>query len=180
VPDRIVVVTRFAPPKRNDLLVEAFALIRRTRPQAELHIVGDGPDRATLERQIGELGVDGAVRLLGSRDDVPELLSRAACFVLASDYEGSPLAVIEAMAAGVPVVATGVGGVPELVADGETGFVVPPGAASALAAAVEAVLSDPARARRLGAAGRVIARSRLSQERMMSDLLRLYEEVAEG
>lgn len=180
VPDRIVVVTRFAPPKRNDLLVDAFALIRRTRPQAELQIVGDGPDRAALERQIGELGVDGAVRLLGRRDDVPEILSRAACFVLASDYEGCPLAVIEAMAAGVPVVATGVGGVPELVADGESGLVVPPGAAPALAAAVEAVLSDPARASQMGHAGRAIARSRLSHERMIGDVLRLYEEVAKG
>ena len=180
VPDRIVVVTRFAPPKRNDLLVDAFSLIRRTRPRAELHVVGDGPDRGTLERQIGELGLDGAVRLLGRRDDIPEILSRAACFVLASDYEGCPLAVIEAMAAGVPVVATGVGGVPELVADGESGLVVPPGAAPAFAAAVETVLSDQARARQMGAAGRVIARSRLSHERMISDVLRLYEEVAKG
>lgn len=178
VPDRIVVVTRFAPPKRNDLLVDAVALIRRTRPQAELHVVGDGPDRETLERQIGELGLDGAVRLLGLRDDVPELLSRAACFVLASDYEGCPLAVIEAMAAGVPVVATGVGGVPELVADRESGLLVGPGDAPALAAAIEALLSDPARARQMGEAGRAIARSRLSHERMISDVLRLYEEVA--
>ncbi|MEP6893617.1 MAG: glycosyltransferase [Gaiellaceae bacterium] len=180
VPDRIVLVTRFAPPKRNDLLVDAFAIVRRTRPQAELHIVGDGPDRGALERQMGELGLDGPVRLLGRRDDVPEILSRAACFVLASDYEGAPLAVIEAMAAGVPVVATGVGGVPELVADGESGFVVPGGEAPALAAAVEAVLSDPSRARQMGDVGRVIARSRLSHERMIRDLLSLYEEVAKG
>jgi glycosyltransferase involved in cell wall biosynthesis len=180
VPDRIVVVTRFAPPKRNDLLVDAFAVIRRKRPQAELHVVGDGPDRGALERQIGELGLDGAVRLLGRRDDVPEILSRAVCLVLASDYEGCPLAVIEAMAAGVPVVATGVGGVGELVADGESGLVVPPGAAPALATAIETVLSDPARARQMGDAGRVIARSRLSHDRMLNDLLRLYEEVAKG
>jgi glycosyltransferase involved in cell wall biosynthesis len=180
VPDRIVVVTRFAPPKRNDLLVEAFASIRRTRPHAELHIVGDGPNRGALERQIGELGVEGAVRLLGRRDDVPEILSRAACFAFASDYEGCPLAVIEAMAAGVPVVATGVGGVPELVADGESGLVVVPGGAAALAAALEAVLADPARAGGMGRAGRTIARSRLSHERMIGDLLGLYEEVATG
>jgi glycosyltransferase involved in cell wall biosynthesis len=142
--------------------------------------VGDGPDRGALERQIGELGVSEAVRLLGRRDDIPEVLSRAACFVLASDYESSPFAVIEAMAAGVPVVATGVGGVAELVADGKTGFVVDAGSARALATAIEAVLSDPVRARQMGQAGRATARSHLSQERMIGDVLRLYDEVAAG
>jgi glycosyltransferase involved in cell wall biosynthesis len=178
VPERIVAVTRLAPQKRNDLLVEAFALIRRTRPKAELHIVGDGPDLAALERRIVELGLEGTVCLLGRRDDVPEILSRAACFVMTSDYEGCPIAVIEAMAAGVPIVATDVGGVPELVADGESGLLVPPGAAPPIAAAVDAMLADPARASRLGHAGRTIARSRLSRDRMIRDVLRLYEEVA--
>jgi glycosyltransferase involved in cell wall biosynthesis len=180
VPDRIVTVTRLAPQKRNDLVVEAFALIRRTRPQAELHIVGDGPDLASLQRRIVELGVEGAVHLLGRRDDVPEILSRAACFVMTSDYEGCPISVIEAMAAGLPVVATDVGGVPELVADGSSGLLVPPGAAPRVAAAVETMLADPARAGEMGHAGRAIARGRLSHERMMDAVLALYEEVARG
>ncbi len=177
VPNRIVVVGRLAPPKRNDLLVQAFAEIRRGNPSAELQIVGDGPDRADVERRVRELGLEGGIHLLGQRHDVPELLSRAACFVLASDYEGCPLAVIEAMAAGVPVVATGVGGVPELVEDGRSGLVVPPGAPESLVAAVESVLADPARARAMGEAGRAIARRRLSRERMVGDLVRLYDEI---
>jgi glycosyltransferase involved in cell wall biosynthesis len=177
LPNRIVMVGRLAPPKRTDLLVQAFASIRRAHPGAELQIVGEGPDRAEIERQVRELGLGGGVHLIGERHDVPELLSRSACFVLASDYEGCPLAVIEAMAAGVPVVATGVGGVPELVEEGRSGFVVPPGAPEALAVAVEAVLADPARARRMGDAGREIARSRLSRERMVGELVRLYGEI---
>ena len=177
VPNRIVAVGRLAHPKRTDLLVQAFASIRRAHPSAELQIVGDGPDRADVERRVRELGVQEGVRLLGDRDDVPELLSRSGCFVLASDYEGCPLAVIEAMAAGVPVVATGVGGVPELVEDGRTGFVVAPGDPQALAAAVERVLLDPEGARKMGEAGRAIARSRLSRERMVGELVRLYDEV---
>ena len=178
-PNRIVTIGRLAPPKRTDLLLRAFAEVRRHRPEAELYI-GDGPDRAQVEALVTELRLRDHVKLLGTRPDVPALLSRAACFVLASDYEGCPLSVIEAMAAAVPVVATGVGGVPELVEDARTGLVVPAGDAAGLANAIGALLADPGLARAMGAAGRLVARSRLSRERMVGELLQLYEEAHAG
>ena len=100
-----------------------------------------------------ELGLAGAVRFLGTREDVPELLAEAECALLASDYEGCPLAVVEAMAASVAVVATDVGGVGELVRPGVTGTVAPKGDAEALARALVHALGDPERAAALGARG---------------------------
>jgi glycosyltransferase involved in cell wall biosynthesis len=180
VPNRIVTIGRLAPPKRTDLLLRAFAEVRQSCPMAQLQIVGDGPGRSAVERQVQDLGLDESVRLLGHRDDVGELLAEAACLVLASDYEGCPLSIIEAMAAGVPVVATGVGGVGELVDDGCTGFVVPAGDAAGLAKGIGTVLADPEAARDMGAAGRRVARDRLTRGRMVDDLLHLYEEAHAG
>jgi len=177
VPGRVVMVARIAPPKRHDLAVRALALVRRRVPEAELLVVGDGPGRPALERHSRELGLTCAVRLLGTRSDVPDLLASASCVVLASDYEGCPLSVAEAMAAGVPVVGTAVGGVRELVAEGETGYLTPPGDAEALARAIERVLCDRERARRLGAAGRERARRELGRERMAARVAALYEEL---
>jgi glycosyltransferase involved in cell wall biosynthesis len=180
VPGRVVFVTRLDPPKRVDLAVRALAEVRGTFPEAELQLVGDGSRRAEAERLVAALGVGDAVRFLGVREDVPDILSRASCAVLASDYEGCPFAVLEAMAAGVPVVATAVGGLPELLEHGRTGLLVPPGDAAALAAALRQLLADPQRARRIGEAARAEARRRFSHERMIADLVDLYEEVAEN
>jgi glycosyltransferase involved in cell wall biosynthesis len=106
------------------------------------------------------------------------LLSRAACVTLSSDYEGCPFTVIEAMAAGAPVVATRVGGVPELVEHGVSGLLVEPRSPEALAAAVSELLASPERASRMGAAGRLAARKRFSVERMVEGVAAVYEEVA--
>jgi glycosyltransferase involved in cell wall biosynthesis len=180
VAGRIVMLARLAPPKRHDLALRALELVRRRLPEAELLVVGDGPGRPALERRAGELGLTAAVRLLGTRSDVPELLASASCLLLASDYEGCPLSVIEAMAAGVPVVGTAVGGLSELVADGVTGHLVPPGDADALGRALETVLADSAAARRLGEAGRERARRELGRERMAARVTALYEELLPG
>ena len=142
---------------------------------AELLLVGDGPLRPEVERLVAELGLGERVRLVGNRSDVPVLLAEAACVVLASDYEGCPLTVLEAMAAGVPVVATRVGGVPELIDDGRTGLLVEPGDESALAAAIGRALADRDG---LGVAAREEARRRFSRERMAAEIAQLYEEVA--
>jgi glycosyltransferase involved in cell wall biosynthesis len=120
---------------------------------AELVIVGDGPDREGVEAELNRPSL-GRARLLGERDDVPGLLSDADVFVLASRSEGLPLSVIEAMAAGLPVVASDVGGLRELVRDGETGVLVPPGDPAALADALRPLLADHELRRRLGSAGR--------------------------
>jgi glycosyltransferase involved in cell wall biosynthesis len=117
---------------------------------------------------------------MGPREDVPALLSQATCLLLTSDYESCPYTVIEAMAAGVPVVATRVGGVPELVEDGVSGLLVEPGRPESIAVAIGELLADPDRARQLGSAGRRLARERFSVERMVSETVALYEELAEA
>jgi glycosyltransferase involved in cell wall biosynthesis len=160
-----------------DVLLQAFASVRRAHPGVELEIVGEGPERAQVEGLVRELELDSSVRLLGDRDDVPSILSRASCFVLASDYEGCPLTVIEAMAAGVPVVATGVGGVAELVSDGRDGLVVDPGSPEALAAGLVTILGDPHGARRMGDQARRTARERFSRARMAEKVRALYESL---
>jgi glycosyltransferase involved in cell wall biosynthesis len=175
---RILMVGRLAPPKRPDLAIRALASVREQVPDAELHIVGDGPLRTEAEALAAGLGIAGAVRFLGTRDDVPELLAEAECALLASDYEGSPLAVVEAMAASVAVVATKVGGVGELVRPGATGAIAPKGDAEALARALLEVLGDPEQAAALGAEGRRFAQEELSLDRMVGSLVGLYEETA--
>ena len=170
-------VGRFAPPKRHDLVLRAFADVHERFPGSELWFVGDGDDRPAAERLAAELGVQGATRFLGVREDVPDLLAQAACVVLASDYEGCPLSVIEAMAAGVPVVATSVGGVPEVVRDGVTGILAEPGRPDGLARGLAELLGDEARAVELGRAGRELARERFSREQMAAATAEVYERV---
>ena len=177
VPGRILMVGRLAPPKRPDLALRALAELRQRDPDAELHFAGDGPLRAESERLAAELGVERAVQFLGTRDDVPELLAEASCALLASDYEGGPLAILEALAAGVPVVATDVGAVTDQIEPGRTALIAPHDDPAALAAALEEVLSDPKRAAELGEAGRLDAQARFSLDGMVDRLAALYEEL---
>ena len=179
-PGRILTVGRLAPPKRPDVAVRALAALRRSHPEATLDVVAHGPQLAETEALVAELGLGDAVRLLGKRDDVPELLSRAQCFLLTSDYEGCPYTILEAMAAGVPVVTTRAGGLAEVVRDGETGLLADLGSPDSVAAALAYVLDDPARARALGEAGRARAREGYSLERMVRETTDLYEAVAAG
>ncbi len=175
VPGRIVVVGRLASQKRPDLAVRALARVRERFPEAKLDLAAHGPLEAETAALVSELGLDDHVRLLTRDADVAGLLSEAACFLLTSDYEGLPYTVLEAMAAGVPVVATRVGGVPEQVVDGETGFLFEPGDPSAAAAAVERILADPDGAARLGDAGRERVRREFGRERMVSETVALYD-----
>jgi glycosyltransferase involved in cell wall biosynthesis len=155
---QFVAVGRLKAPKDFVTLVRAVAEL--PQESCELLIVGEGPDRPGLEAEIDRLGLDGRVRLAGERDDVPDLLAGADVFVLASASEGMPISVLEAMAAGLPVVASRVGGVPEVVADGETGLLVPPGSPQELAEALRRLLADPELRQRLGDAGRIRVRER--------------------
>jgi glycosyltransferase involved in cell wall biosynthesis len=151
----IVSVGRLKAPK--DFLTFLRALGRLRDDSFEVLIVGDGPDRPRLEQEIAALGLGGRVRLAGERHDVAELLAGADVFVLPSASEGMPVSVLEAMAAGLPVVASRVGGLAEQVVDGETGVLVSPGDADELAGALARLLRDPELRRRLGEAGRVRA-----------------------
>ena len=178
VPGLVLSLGRLAPQKRPDIALRAFALARARVASAELQLASDGPLRGELVRLVRELGLEGRVRFLGYRDDVPALLARAACLVVASDYEAGPLTVLEAMAAGVPVVATRAGGTPEAL--GDTGILVEPGDVEALAAGIERLLSDPAEAARLGEAARRRVRERFTREAAVAATVALYEELAAG
>jgi glycosyltransferase involved in cell wall biosynthesis len=151
---RLVTVGRLQAPKDPLTLLRALSELRRP---VETVIVGDGPDRPRVESERRRLGLESVVRLVGERNDVGELLAAADLFVLSTRSEGLPLSVLEAMAAGLPVVASSVGGVPELVVEGKTGLLVPPGDPHALAAAIGRLLDDEALRRQLGAAGRIRA-----------------------
>jgi glycosyltransferase involved in cell wall biosynthesis len=177
VPGRILVVGRLSPAKRLDLAIEVLRRVRREHPHAELHVVGDGPERERIERLAAGDGLVEAVHLLGERENVPELLAGAACLLLTSDSESCPLSIIEAMAAGVPAVATRVGGVPELLDHGKQGFVVSPGRADEAAEAVAHVLRDASLARALGEQGRVRAQARFGLDRMARETLAVYENL---
>ena len=157
------------------MLVEAAARLRETHPEAQVLIAGEGPERAGLEALRERLGVDGAVRLLGVRNDVPDILAALDVAVCCSDFEGGPLSVMEYMGAGLPVVATRVGGLPELVKDGETGVLVEPRDPAALAAAIGELLDDPGRRDRLGAAGRELRSSEYDIDVWVRRLEDLYE-----
>jgi glycosyltransferase involved in cell wall biosynthesis len=170
-PPRIVAVGRLAWPKDQRTLIHALA---RVRGRFSALVVGDGPEAASLEAEIRALELESAVELCGARRDVPELLAGSDLFVLASRSEGGPISILEAMAAGLPVVASDVGGVGELVVDGTTGTLVPPADPDALAAALDHLLADPELRRRLGAAGLERARERFDLGRLRAAHLDLY------
>lgn len=155
-PGYLLFVGRLRIRKGVEVLLEALRELRRRGPGAVLRIAGDGEHRGRLERRSAELGLGPAVVFLGACDAarVRALLRGAAALVVPSTYEGMPLVVLEAMESGVPVVASRVSGIPEVVVDGETGWLVPPEDPEALARTLEAVLTDREEARRRGAAGR--------------------------
>ena len=175
-PVTLLSVGRMRAPKDLFTLVRAMADLEPG--SARLRIAGDGPDRAAVAAEVERLGLGGTVELLGTRDDVPALLADADVFVLASDSEGLPMSVLEAMAAGLPVVASAVGGVPELVLDGETGILVGPRDTAALAGALARLVADSALRDRLGAAGRLRVEREFSLERFEREHLELYRKRA--
>lgn len=164
-------VARLAAQKGQRALVEALPLVRERHPEARLVIAGEGELREELEQLAVEQGEH--VVLLGNRSDVPDLLASFDVFAYPSRFEGLCVAVLEAQAAGVPVVATPVGGIRETVVDGETGLLVPPDDPPALAAAIVRLLDDRELARRLAAQAREQARG-YSTERMVERTLALY------
>lgn len=176
-PDAWVVgsVGRLAPEKDYPLLVRASAPLLGA--DARLLIVGGGSEAEAIRAQATTSGVEAFVALPGSRDDVPQALATMDAFALSSRLEGLPLSVLEAMAAGVPVVAPAVGGLPSLIRDGETGLLFPAGDEEALGARLAALRADPARARAMGAAGQAYVHAHHSREAMVRRYLDLYTRI---
>jgi len=169
-------VGRLHPAKDHAMLLRAFARLLGERPRSALVIVGDGSLRTDLERQARDTGIAGQVHFLGDRSDVKQLLCGFDLFVMSSSTEGYSIALVEACAAGLPVVATAVGGNPEIVGDGVNGLVVPPADPAALADALAALLGDEARRQAMSDAARRWALANGSIDAMA----RRYEAVYRG
>ena len=171
---------RLVGDKGFDLAIRALATVRADHPEAVLRLAGDGPERPALETLADQVGVADAVELLGwvAPEQLPELLAESTMVLMPSRWEEAfGLVALQAAQVGRPVVATAVGGLPEVVEDGVTGTLVPSEDAEALAAAVLELLADPARAARQGAAARERARTRFAFDRFVDDHVRLYEEL---
>jgi glycosyltransferase involved in cell wall biosynthesis len=173
-------VGRLEPQKRFDLLIAAFAKVRETHPTAQLLIAGDGSLKPALQAQIDARQLGACCRLLGQVDDVPLFHHAIDLFVQSSVYEGTPNAVLEAMAFETPLVATDVGGTAELVAHGREGLIVPPGDTEALVSAMQNVLSDRAATASRVAAARHRVETDLSFEYRLRALEAIYRELAEA
>ena len=173
-------VGRMTGVKRTDDVVRAFAALRARGVDACLCIVGDGPDREQVERRAHELGVVRDCLFLGYQEDVARFFAVFDAFVLSSVNEGTPVVAIEALAAGRPVVATRVGGVPDVVSDGVDGFLVEPGDTEALAERLERLALDPELRREMGEAGRARMLPRYAVSRLIDDTDRLYRSLLEA
>lgn len=173
-------VAVFRRQKRLDLWIEAAREIHRHMPRSHFLLVGDGPLRAKVEAAVAASGMGAAVHLPGLQPDVMPFLSAMDLLLVSSDFEGLPLVVLEAMALERPVVATAVGGIPEAVADGETGLLVTPGAAAVLARAAAGLLAQPERRQAMGRAARQRVESTFSTRRMQDELEKLYDRVLGG
>jgi glycosyltransferase involved in cell wall biosynthesis len=170
-------VGRFVEPKGYTYLLDALAKIRTQISDAKALLVGDGALRQPMEEKARELGLSDTVVFTGTRRDVPQVLALLDVFVLPSLWEGLPIALLEAMAAGLPVVATAVGGTPEVVVDGVTGILVPPRDPDALAEAILTLLHDPDLRRKMGQAGRERVRGHFSVEKMVKETEGLYRRL---
>jgi glycosyltransferase involved in cell wall biosynthesis len=170
----ITTVANLRPGKGHDVLLKAAARVVRRVPDVQFQIVGDGPRRQELEQQASALRISAQVSFLGHRDDVPAVLAESDIFAFPSFMEASPNAVIEAMAAGLPVVATRVGGIPEVIEHERTGLLVAPGDDRALAAAILRLIERPDLAAQAADAARQAVEARLSFDRMVSEFQELF------
>jgi glycosyltransferase involved in cell wall biosynthesis len=177
--DRFAVgwIGRMTAVKRTDDVLVAFKRLRESGVEATLCMVGDGPDRAGLEQRAHELGIVRDTLFLGYQEDVAPFYAAFDALVLPSSNEGTPVSVIEALGAGRPVVATRVGGVPDVVRDGEDGFLVEPGATDELAERLAQLARDPALRERMGKQGRERVLPRYAVERLVADVDRLYRSL---
>lgn len=173
-----IVTGRLEAPKNPLLVLRAFNELADS--QSQLLFVGDGPLRQRFEEQIYLLGLERRVHVLGRRTDIPECLAASDAFVLCSDWEGNPLGLMEAMACGLPAIATSVGGVPELVDDRQHGLLIPPSDCDALRVAMQSLLDSPALRQSLRHAASRRAQAEFNLERMVKSYDRLYQHLLES
>jgi glycosyltransferase involved in cell wall biosynthesis len=176
----ILAVGGLRPVKAYEVLIEAAALLRHEFPELRVLIAGGGRESVPLTEQIGRLGLANCVTLLGERHDVPNLLAAADVCVSSSDREGSPLSIMEFMAFGKPVVATNVGGVPELLEDGVHGYLVPRRDAPAMASRVAELLRSPSLREVMGRRGQERQRAEFDIGVMVGRIEDLYLELLDG
>jgi glycosyltransferase involved in cell wall biosynthesis len=172
-------IGRMTGVKRTDVLLKGFRALRDEGVDAVLCMVGDGPDRSAVEELAGELGIVRDCLFAGYQEEVGPFFAAFDVFVLPSGNEGTPVTAIEALAGGCPVVATRVGGVPDVVEDGVDGFLVEPAAVQELAARLAELARDPELRTRMGAAGRERMQTRYAVDRLVDDIDRLYRELLE-
>jgi glycosyltransferase involved in cell wall biosynthesis len=179
--DRFVVgwIGRMTGVKRTDDVLLAVRRLHEQGVDAVLCMVGDGPDRDAVERRAHDLGIVRDCLFLGYQNEVAPYYAAFDALILPSANEGTPVSAIEALAGGRPVVATRVGGVPDVVRDGVDGFLVEPGDVDAMASRLAELASDPALRRRMGEAGRASVHERYSVERLLDDVDRLYRTLLE-
>jgi glycosyltransferase involved in cell wall biosynthesis len=176
----VMQVARLSAQKDPLAFVEGAAHVVQERPDAQFALVGEGPLRDAVAAHVRDLGLEGSVHLLGWRDEASKLMPAADVVSLTSRWEGMPYTLLEAMASGRPVVATAVNGCPEIIVDGGTGFLVPPGDTAAWAGRVVDLLSDPAMAAAMGRRGRARVEERFSLQGVVACVESLYQRVAEA
>ncbi|MCE7982427.1 MAG: glycosyltransferase [Caldilinea sp. CFX5] len=170
-------VGRLEKVKGVNFLIDAFARLVAAYPHLQLQLVGDGSERPALEQQVQTLGLGDKVQFLGIRSDMPALYPTFDLFVLPSLWEGMPNVALEAMACGVPVIATNTGGTPEVVHDGKSGLLAPPGDAATLAKVMVALIGDAERRDQLAQAGRHFVEQTFSINQTIAQTVALYEQV---
>lgn len=168
---------RMTGVKRTDIVLRGFALLRERGVRATLCMVGDGPDRPKIEELAAELGIARDCLFTGYQEEVGRFFAAFDAFVLPSANEGTPVTAIEALASGCPVVATRVGGVPDVVRDGEDGILIDPGSPEQLADALARLAGDPSLRERMGVAGREHTVTRYAVSRLIDDVDSLYREL---
>lgn len=175
---RLVTVGRIAPVKNQALLIEAYAKALILCPALkayQLHIIGDGPLKSELESKIAQLGLEQHAFMLGAKDNIPQELKNSDLFILSSDYEAMPMTVLEAMASGVPVICTNVGGVRNIIEDGQTGLLVDSGDADKMAKLLVDMINSPERFNVIAQNARSMVRAQYSVDVMKKNYFSLYQ-----
>jgi glycosyltransferase involved in cell wall biosynthesis len=171
-------VARFNEQKDQTTLLKAIAQLKDD--SIHLDLVGSGPSLESCKALAKSLGIENQVSFLGDRRDVPDLLAQSQIFILSTHYEGLPISILEAMRAGLPVVATSVNGIPEEVVDGKTGFLAPRQDVQALADALHTLINSPEIRQQMGKAGREKFEQEFTVERMITETREIYEAITKN